>query len=246
MNRFDTLNPKFIEDLRFIEDYNRYTGSSLRLIVKNEIILAGNMNFSVNIKLEEFIGSFKVKIIFPISYPHLNPKAININNKLSKQFKHFLEDGSLCLGVPTDLYYKINHNDSIEFFLKQILIPYYVSYKYWEENNGLTLFDERSHGTKGIIEFYLEHFHFKSRSSLYQLFDLIESNSLDENELCPCESGLTYQNCHHKQIQELIRTPYFKDEYMKAIYNRRLVQFRLIESMNSVILKSKMQNRSIG
>jgi len=242
VNRFDTLNPKYIEDLRFIEDYNRHTGSSLRLIVKNEIILAGNMNFSVNIKLEEFIGSFEVKIIFPNGYPNSIPNAINVNNTLSKQFKHFLEDGSLCLGVPTDLYFKINHNDSIEFFLKQILIPYYLSYKYWAENNGLLLFDERSHGIKGIIEFYLEHFHLKSRPSLYQLLDSVENNNLNEYDLCPCGSGLYYQNCHYQQIQELLKIPYFKDECMKITFNHRLIQFKLNESMNLIIKKQIMQN----
>jgi len=245
VNRFDSSNPKFFDDTKFIEDYNKCTSSSLKLIVDKEIILAGNMKFSAIIKLEKFTGGFEVNVIFPIDYPSSIPKAINVNNNVSAHYKHFLEDGSLCFGVPTDLYCKINHEDSIEFFLKKILIPYYLSYKYWYENNGLTLFDERSHGIKGIIEFYLEHFHLKTRSSLYQLFDLIESNSLKETELCPCGSELIYQNCHHKQIQELIKTPYFKSECMQIIYNRRQIQLRLIESMNSVILKSKMPNKSI-
>ena len=237
VERFSSSNPKFIEDIEFIDDYNKCTSSSLKLIVDKEIILAGNMNFSANIKLENFTGGFEVNVIFPNDYPSSIPKAINVNNKVSAHYKHFLEDGSLCLGVPTDLYYKINHEDSIEFFLKKILIPYYLSYKYWDENNGLALFDERSHGIKGVIEFYLEHFQLKSRSSLYQLFDSVECNSLKENILCPCGSGLIYQNCHHKQIKELIKTPFFKNDCTMAITNQRLIRLRLYESMNSVIQK---------
>lgn len=246
VNRFDSSNPKYIDDTKFIEDYNKYTSSSLKLIVDKEIILAGNLNFSAIIKQEKYEGSFIIKVIFSDDYPTKIPSAYNVNNEIKKEYKHFLKNSNLlCLGVPTDIFIKTSNNDSLEYFLKNILIPYYISYQYWDENNGKKLFDERSHGINGIIEFYLEHFHLKSRSSLYQIFDFINSNILDENELCLCGSGLIYQNCHNKQIQELIKTPYFKNEYMKTIYNRRQVQLRLIESMNSVILKSKMPNRSI-
>ncbi|MCK5051511.1 MAG: SEC-C domain-containing protein [Candidatus Cloacimonetes bacterium] len=232
MNRFNSSNPKFIDDIKFIEDYNKCTSSSLKLIVDKEIILAGNLNFSAIIAQEKYEGSFVIKVIFSYDYPTTIPKTYNVNNEIEKEYGHFLQNSNLlCLGVPTDIFLKINHNDSIEYFLKYILIPYYVSYQYWDNNKGKKLFNERSHGITGIQEYYLDYFHVNSIQIMFRLLSLLEIHRITNKDLCPCRSGRKYTKCHYNSIQQLKLSPYAIDEYHK-MRNKMLK-----DSINSVLCR---------
>ncbi|HPR16835.1 MAG TPA: SEC-C domain-containing protein [Candidatus Cloacimonadota bacterium] len=237
MNRFDISNPIFQKDIKFIEDYNKITESNLTFDESN-LTLAGNFKFSATFQSIIKWYSYDIKIIFSEDYPNSIPKAINVNNRIIKQYSHFLSDNSLCLGVPTDIYLKLQNNDSIKFFLLNILVHYYFSYDEWEKTKTV-IFRERSHGVKGIIEYYYELLEIRNFNALIRLLRFSNDIESSYNQTCPCNSGKSFQSCHMPKMIVLNSSPYFSIEYENILH---FLREQLQNSINSILQQNKQQN----
>lgn len=68
---------------------------------------------------------------------------------------------------------------------------------------GRVPYGERLHGTKGIIQFYIEFLNVDSIKKIYDILNAIEIGNLNDYCKCPCGSFKKIRKCHLNQINLL-------------------------------------------
>lgn len=90
-----------------------------------------------------------LKIVMSNDYPTSLPVCFDVGNCVS--YDHVNKDGALCLSTEIDIALKLKDSTCISDFINELIVPYFLSFRYWEKY-GHDLFGDYSHGGKGIIE----------------------------------------------------------------------------------------------
>lgn len=90
-----------------------------------------------------------LKIIMSINYPTVQPVCFDVDKIVT--YDHVNEKGVLCLSTEIDVALKIRNSICISDFIDELVIPYFLSFRYWEKY-GYDLFGDYTHGGEGIIE----------------------------------------------------------------------------------------------
>lgn len=227
-----------LKNIRLLNREQRYLKNnypSLKLRINSQVEIVGLLEFSAAYNEEIISNRYNIKIILPPDYPKMVPMVWELDNRIDKNY-HKYDDGSLCLGTPTDIYLRFMENPNIGHFIKDLVIPYLYRYSYikkYKENP----FPDYSHGTKGIIEYYLEFF---STDTISTVLDLLKTsiNSFNKEDNCPCGSPNKINNCHKIQLEKLIEIP----KGLLMLHYGSLEQ-HLNTLMESIRIKSKNGNR---
>jgi hypothetical protein len=98
-------------------------------------------------------------------------------------------------------------NPTLEGFIKDLLNPYLTSWL-WYKQFGEMPWGERSHGGKGLCEFYAEYLKIRNPSALLLIREKIIRGNILQRANCPCGSSIPYRNCHKKIVNKfLIKIP---------------------------------------
>ena len=111
------------------------------------------------------------------------------------KYDHVFLNGALCVATQLDLAITLKDSVSIQDYLDKFIIPYFLSYRYWQKT-GKDLNGDRSHGAKGIYE---------------SLREYLSCNLSDEELLillCWASKLKKFKRCVPKQLQEKFKTKY--------------------------------------
>jgi len=147
--------------------------------------------------------SFLVRIYLPNGYPHELPKVFEIGGRIPKDLDlHVNRDGSLCLGVPDELWLEMKGQFEIGPFIERLLRPFLIGISE-KLRTGKWPGVERSHGASGICEFYGTFIDTAAPAQVIALLHLLQKKDLKGHWLCPCRSGKVLRHCHGSSIRDL-------------------------------------------
>lgn len=90
-----------------------------------------------------------LRIVMTKNYPISQPTCFDVGDCVT--YDHVNTDRALCLSTEIDIAEKIKNSTCISDYIVELVIPYFLSFRYWEKY-GRDLFGDYSHGGKGIIE----------------------------------------------------------------------------------------------
>ena len=186
----------YLEEQKFI--CSNYPQLHYKETEDGELILIGNLDFQAVYKKKNISASYTLIVSFPSDYPKNLPIINETRNKIDPEF-HTNYDGTLCLGVVTEIMEIFNQKPTIENFIESILIPYlyaHASYKLY----GIMPWGERSHGKQGIVEYYSELFNVNDTNLIIKFLQIFQNNDYRGHLPCPCGSGLKFKKCHSPLI----------------------------------------------
>ena len=82
-------------------------------------------------------GTFEIheapllKIVMNKNYPNILPVCYDLSNKIN--YDHVFQDGSLCVSTLLDLAITLKGSISIQDYIDKFIIPYFLSYRYWQK-----------------------------------------------------------------------------------------------------------------
>ena len=188
-----------------IEDVSQYKG--LRHHIKNnQFIIFGAWpvygGSTGKIHLEDLL----IKIVFPDNYPDELPKVYETGNRIKTKnaYTHFYKDGSACLFYPTERYFIFPKDQ--EFQLKRFLDGpvknFFFSQLYYIYHN-IWIFGQRSHGIKGLLEFYGEHLGIPcDQKNILAVLSYLIKPQIKGHWSCPCGSD-KLRKCHFEKFRSL-------------------------------------------
>lgn len=135
------------------------------------------------------------------------PYVIETKGSIPEYYPHRYKDGGLCLETDTRIITEcsINYNEfDLEIWFNHFLIPFFFTFEYYNRF-GEFPFGERSHGSRGIIEFYREHFGLSSsEQTIGFLIRVSKLKSYRGHLTCPCGSEKRIRNCHKDEVIEAL------------------------------------------
>lgn len=203
LRQFNQLKEKYPNLEYFEEEKNTK--------ISGEIVFLAEYN---NVPITD---SYFITIIIPEKYPDSLPSVFEINSKIPKRFEHFLTDGSLCLGVQTEIKEKMRKNPTLLYFVDSFVISYLYSFSYYTKYKQMP-YGERAHGLDGVFEFYKEKLAVKTKTDVIEMLGFVCFKDYRGHLECPCGSKMKTRNCIHKDIIMEMKHNDFMNEYLSDLY----------------------------
>lgn len=189
-----------IDSLYLVNFLKEYKGVSTIEVEKEYIKLAGTLRLNHNYNLLPYSEKFKVEIIIPKNYPTTLPLIKESGGILDRNYEHINYDGTLCLEVERVIRNQLFPKYDLIEWVEEFVYPFLYSYCYFRDY-GIYPFGDRSHGAKGILEYYSELFDIEDIKEVRILLtNFIKVRKKGKNykghNLCPCGSSLKIRNCH--------------------------------------------------
>jgi len=217
-------------------------GLELVLACTGEMIVRGDIRFSIDHNGRTYMASYQVEIVIPPDYPASPPAVKETGGAVPPDFHRFPKTGHLCLAAPVELVRVFAQNRTLRQYIDRLLIPYLFSYTYSCEHGELP-HGELSHGLLGLLEYYQEFFAV-GPITVMKLLKLLADNLAPQLMACPCDSGRKLQDCHGSKLDELrplLPPEYFEQELREMISAMQAADIRLPE--RNVMPKRMLRNR---
>ncbi|MGA7323550.1 MAG: hypothetical protein WBX25_03460 [Rhodomicrobium sp.] len=148
--------------------------------------------------------SFFVQINLTDGYPLESPKVFEVGGRIPRNSEHHINpDGSLCLGVPEELWLEMQGHFEIGAFIEHLLTPFLIGVSE-KLRTGQWPGPERPHGAAAICEFYGAYIGCSSPPQVMELLQLLlQKKELKGHWLCPCGSGQILRRCHGQLVRTL-------------------------------------------
>lgn len=185
-------------------------------------IIDGKITFFAEYNKLPIVDSYQIRIVVPFNFPLEIPSVYETGGKIEKKFQHFLTDGSLCLGVQTEMKEKSKNNSTVQKFVDSFVISYLYTHSYYLKY-GQVPFGERGHGLEGIYEFYKEKLLVNTNSDVIEMLGFICFKDYRGHLNCPCGSQIKMRKCIHKDIIMEMKQNSFMKDYLCDLCN--MVQY---------------------
>lgn len=170
-------------------------------------VLHGTFELNVEVQEIPLCGTFDISIKIPPGYPEELPKLYELSNLVPDSFEHKYVDGSCCLGVDGELYQRFIPNPTLLHYVKDMVSDYFASVK-WFTRYGNYPFGQRSHGAKGVLEFYRQFWDVDDdQLAVRMLCIALVPGTYRGHQPCPCGSGKTARKCHGSSFQKIFALP---------------------------------------
>lgn len=199
----DTLEPEF----NVVKD--KYPDLFLFDTGNGRWSVYGNLPFRATYENTRLEDEYVIELLIPRRYPHVVPDAKEVGGRIPKSF-HTNGNNTLCLGAPIKVKKAFSKNPTLDGYIENCLIPYLFSHSF-NEKRGTMPFGELAHGTKGIIQGYLDEFQTTDVAVMLGLLKILTLDTFPGYELCPCQSGERLFKCHGNKILDLKRLQLPKD-----------------------------------
>jgi hypothetical protein len=149
------------------------------------------------------IEHFLVEIVLPDAYPNGLPAAREVGGRIPPvEDFHVNGDGTLCLGVPEDLWVRYAGRFDLGEYLRQHLRAYFVGVAHKLRGKPWP-YGERAHGAAGLCEYYGEVIGTKDSAMVLEFLKMLRKDAVKGHWLCPCGSGKELRRCHVRAIRNL-------------------------------------------
>lgn len=185
---------------RFLQCYPRMTITPRR---DSNLRLEGTFDFSAQAKESKQITDFyQLRIDISSAFPLVVPDVTEIGRKIPRDGKyHVNSDGTLCLGSPLRLKWKLSQKPTLIGFAANCLAPYLYAISHSLKYGGKFPFGELDHGRKGVVADYLALFSLRTEEEVRRtLFLLGMKKRIANKKPCPCGCGRRLGVCrfHYK------------------------------------------------
>ncbi len=170
--------------------------------------------------MPQIADSYELEIKIPFNFPRELPSVTEIAMRIPRDSDHHINhDGTLCLGSPLRLRWKMARNPSLIGFANECLVPYLygISHKIIYRRFP---FGELDHGKPGVIADYLDLFGLKTEEQVKQALILLGMKKRQANkQACPCGCGERLRACkfHNKinKFREVADRSWFRSHLSK-------------------------------
>jgi hypothetical protein len=141
--------------------------------------------------------TYQIEIKAVDDYPNSFPLVFETGGRIPRNVDwHIFEDnGNCCIASPPEEIIICNSGLTLLSFIDNQVKNYFYS-QIFRNQNGYFL-KERSHGSKGWIEFFQETFMTNNIFNIeFGLNQIIEGKKIDRVSICFCGSGKKYRKCH--------------------------------------------------
>ncbi len=148
--------------------------------------------------------TYKIEIKAVINYPYSFPLLFETGGRIPRNVDwHIFEvTGNCCIASPPEEFIICNSGLTLISFIENQVKNYFYS-QIFRNQNGYFL-KERSHGSKGWIEFFEETFMTNNIFNIeFGLNQIVEGKKIDRVSDCFCGSGKKYRKCHKKSYDVL-------------------------------------------
>ena len=180
-------------------------------VVNGQFVLNHEYN---NIPLYE---EYEIKIYIPFNFPCDFPLVWEVSNKIPKNFGHLCSKGELCLGVNCEIANFLNKHPSLIRYIDELVVSYLYAATYYKKY-GKFPYGERSHGVKGIMEYYLDFWNVKEERSVITLLHLV--CLFKYSKLTPLPWKI-----NEKPIEKDYNKEKFKEIFNSALYDYYIVDY---------------------
>lgn len=193
MEKWYITNPKLFED---VKRSIRENFPTLTVVVENDIVFIRGI-----LLLPEEIDKFIIEIELLEDYPESVPVVRETGKRIPHGERHVFMHGDCCLFVNEEKWKHYPKETTIIDFINKIVVPYFLAQSYFEIK-GKWLWGERSHGAKGILEFYQEELNTKDFRVIIQFINYLAKSTIKRNRICYCGSNKKLQHCHFLQLSK--------------------------------------------
>jgi hypothetical protein len=193
MTWFEKNREFYLKEKQFVSKY--YPG--LTFDDSEKILkLKGQFAFIAEYEeLETLKNIYEIKIVFPTDYPKSIPKVYEIAGKITSFHRNKDIAGSLCLGIPSEIYQIFSTTPNLKNFFDNLLTPFLYSHTYYVKYKKLS-WGEKAHGGKGIIQYYQTKLNTKNNFEILDFLEMSLQKKYRGHVLCPCGSNKKLRNCH--------------------------------------------------
>lgn len=185
---------------QFYELIKFYPDLSLSWDNENGII-EGKIAFNAIFNDVQIEDSYSIRIEVTKYYPFILPITFETGNRIPSDY-HKMANNCLCLGVVSELYLKFSNEATLLFYINKFVVEYLYSFSY-REKHGEIPYGERSHNSRGILEFFQEYFETKNPNALMYIAESISiKDKYRGHHQCYCGSGKRIRDCHGHKILE--------------------------------------------
>lgn len=152
---------------------------------------------------------YRISILHPPDYPKTPPIMFGNDPKLPMDDldRHMIRGGQACLAVRSDVITRWVKAPRIVSFLDGLVAPFLVWQVHFDAFGRPPPWGERSHGAKGILEFYAEALVLPVDESTLGFIRLVaRKNEPQGHEECPCGSGKRLRHCHRDNVLKARQT----------------------------------------
>ncbi|MCD6185622.1 MAG: hypothetical protein J7K84_07525 [Deltaproteobacteria bacterium] len=177
---------------------------------------------------------YGIVLLIPNNYPKAAPRMFCNDSKLPLENidRHIMPYGMACLGVQAEIGMYWQPDSTIADFLNNLVAPFLAWQTYFNEYGEPPLsWGERSHFSKGILEFYAELLGRSADSTIVGFMRLLaRKNQPKGHESCPCDSGMRLRSYRRNLLYKILQRVIWKDvEHDLAIIDE------FVKSQNGVI-----------
>lgn len=147
---------------------------------------------------------YQIEIKAVADYPNCFPEVFETGDRIPRNVDwHIFEDkGNCCIASPPEEIIICNIGITLLSFLDNQVRNYFYG-QIFRNQNGYFL-KERSHGSRGWIEFFEETFMTNNIFNIeFGLHQILEGKKIDRVSKCFCGSGKKYRKCHKKSYDIL-------------------------------------------
>lgn len=162
----------------------------------------------------KILDTYEVEISYPKGYKKYRlPIVRELGSKIpNSPDRHINPDRSLCIMVrPEEVFICHEYQYKIDTvtFVDTYLIPYLATQTLINKGKiQKFLCEERSHGVKGIIEFWNGYLDTKDLNVILKSLEMVAfPNFFSKKQRCFCGSGKKSKRCHFNSIQTLMQFP---------------------------------------
>jgi hypothetical protein len=209
----EDLHKLLVEQMRVL--LREFPDLELEKSGDGRFVVRGRIAFSVDTDKGTVEDAYEIDIFIPPGYPEGLPVAKEVGGRIPDGWHKHSDDHTLCLGAPLALRMAFAKHHSLLGYVRDELIPYLLSYSYWEQF-AIMPHGELSHGGEGILEFYKEKFEEKRPLAVLGLLQILADKSYRGHYACPCDSGNKLRDCHGPmllQVKNLQRPEEFLAEF---------------------------------
>ena len=197
---------------------------NLRIIRQydSQIDIKGKILINRNCEKISVYKEYGIEISVPLNSDKL--PTVRETEHYIRNYPHIYSNRTLCLATDTDLYLHFREGFDLGAWMEEYVELYFVSYEYYKRY-GVFPFGERSHGSKGMLEFYCDYFKIPGSKQAKEFISYIVTTEYKGHHPCPCGSGKKLRNCHKDSILNARR-----DDYLFAFIKRDLHQIEAEEA----------------
>jgi len=162
------------------------------------LVLKGTFSFSATPRNGPTItDSYDIEITVPHEFPSAIPKVRERAKRIPRNGDyHINPDDTLCLGSPLRLLQKIAQEPTLPGFAGKCLVPYLYAVTFKMENGGKFIFDELAHGTRGVLDDYMNLLGVDDEEQVIQTLRILSMKRREGNKMaCPCVCGRNLGKC---------------------------------------------------